>query len=139
MGEKSKIVRHDGAVWNTVKFECPKCGHDEFELHMIDDEQHYVMRCAKRLTFIDNETESIEERASVPCWQAEKYFHIPSDVDADDWPYEPASDDTQTVDVLVPVNDDGNTIAEVADFRGKDCDVVIPEVAKSLGDVREER
>ena len=137
MGEKCKIVRTDKKVWNTVKFVCPKCGHDEFELHLIDDEMHYVMRCMKRFHFV--ETGEGEDGASVPCWQAERYFHLPSDVEQDDWPYEPVVDDTQTVDVLVPVDDDGNTIAEVADFRGKDCDEVIPAVADTLGEIVEER
>ena len=72
-------------------------------------------------------------------WQSERYTHLPSDVEAPDWPFEPVVDDTQTVEVLVPIDDDGKIIAEVADFRGKDCDVVLPEVANSLGNITEER
>ena len=62
-----------------------------------------------------------------------------SDVEAPEWPFEPVVDDTQTFEVLVPIDDDGEIIAEVDDFRGKDCDVVLPEVAKSLGEIKEER
>ena len=65
--------------------------------------------------------------------------HLPSDVEAPEWPFEPVVDDTQTFEVLVPIDDDGEIIAEVDDFRGKDCDVVLPEVAKSLGEIKEER
>ena len=60
-------------------------------------------------------------------------------MEAPEWPFEPVVDDTQTVEVLVPIDDDGKIIAEVADFRGKDCDVVLPEVANSLGNITEER
>ena len=41
--------------------------------------------------------------------------------------------------IPVVIDDDGEIIAEVDDFRGKDCDVVLPEVAKSLGEIKEER
>ena len=122
MSTQDRIGRPNGDVWDTVKFACPNCGSTTFEFHMIDDEQHFVIVCTK----------------CIP-WQSERYTHLPSDVEAPEWPYEPVSDDTQTVEVLVPVEDDGNLIAEVADFRGKDCDEVLPAVAESLGEIKEER
>jgi hypothetical protein len=98
---------------------------------MIDDEQHFVMVCRH---------DTYHTRAKpLVCWQSERYTHLPSDVEAPEWPHEPVSDDTQTFEVLVPIDDDGKIIAEVDDFRGKDCDVVLPEVANSLGDITEER
>jgi len=133
MSTQDSINRPNGATWDTVKFACPNCGAtDAFAFHMIDDEQHFVMRCAE--TYIDGTAES-----HVCGWQSERYTHLPSDVEAPEWPHEPVSDDTQTFEVLVPIDDDGKIIAEVDDFRGKDCDVVLPEVANSLGDITEER
>ena len=67
------------------------------------------------------------------------HSHLPSDVEAPEWPFEPVVDDIQTVEVLVPIDEDGKTIAEVADFRGKDCDVVLPEIAEAIGKITEER
>ena len=127
MSTQDRINRPNGAEWDTVKFACPNCGAtDTFAFHMIDDEQHFVMRC--------------EAKWKPPCgWQSERYTHLPSDVEAPEWPHEPVSDDTQTFEVLVPIDDDGEIIAEVDDFRGKDCDVVLPEVANSLGNITEER
>jgi len=131
MSTQDRINRPNGAEWDTVKFACPNCGAtDSFAFHMIDDEQHFVMRCEVQMFMVDNN----------PCnWQSERYTHLPSDVEAPEWPHEPVSDDTQTFEVLVPIDDDGKIIAEVDDFRGKDCDVVLPEVANSLGDITEER
>ena len=131
MSTQDKIVRPNGAEWDTVKFACPNCGAtDSFAFHMIDDEQHFVMRCAR----------IVQRMGNNPCgWQSERYTHLPSDVEAPEWPFEPVVDDTQTFEVLVPIDDDGEIIAEVDDFRGKDCDVVLPEVAKSLGEIKEER
>ena len=131
MSTQDKIVRSNGAEWDTVKFACPNCGAtDSFAFHMIDDEQHFVMRCAR----------IVQRMRNNPCgWQSERYTHLPSDVEAPEWPFEPVVDDTQTFEVLVPIDDDGEIIAEVDDFRGKDCDVVLPEVAKSLGEIKEER
>ena len=122
MSTQDKIVRPNGAEWDTVKFACPNCGATSFEFHMIDDEQHFIMKCTECVPF-----------------QSERYTHLPSDVEAPEWPFEPVVDDTQTFEVLVPIDDDGKIIAEVDDFRGKDCDVVLPEVAKSLGEIKEER
>lgn len=123
MSTQDRIKRPNGAEWDTVKFACPNCGAtDSFAFHMIDDEQHFVIVCTK----------------CIP-WQSERYTHLPSDVEAPEWPFEPVVDDTQTFEVLVPIDDDGKIIAEVDDFRGKDCDVVLPEVANSLGDITEER
>ena len=132
MSNQDIINRPNGAEWDTVKFACPNCGAtDSFAFHMIDDEQHFVMTCMKR-------PESPLD--GLHCgWQSERYTHLPSDVEAPEWPHEPVSDDTQTFEVLVPIDDDGKIIAEVDDFRGKDCDVVLPEVANSLGDITEER
>ena len=122
MSTQDRIKRPNGAEWDTVKFACPNCDSTSFEFHMIDDEQHFIIVCTK----------------CIP-WQSERYTHLPSDVEAPEWPHEPVSDDTQTFEVLVPIDDDGKIIAEVDDFRGKDCDVVLPEVANSLGDITEER
>lgn len=129
MSNQDRISRPNGAEWDTVKFACPKCGStDSFQFHMIDDEQHFVMKCHNMIA------------TNMICtWQSERYTHLPSDVEAPEWPHEPVSDDTQTFEVLVPIDDDGKIIAEVDDFRGKDCDVVLPEVANSLGDITEER
>ena len=129
MSTQDKIVRPNGAEWDTVKFACPKCGStDSFQFHMIDDEQHFIMRC-------NAETGEVEKCG----WQSERYTHLPSDVEAPEWPFEPVVDDIQTVEVLVPIDEDGKTIAEVADFRGKDCDVVLPEIAEAIGKITEER
>ena len=129
MSNQDRISRPNGAEWDTVKFACPNCGATEsFAFHMIDDEQHFVMKCHNMIA------------TNMICtWQSERYTHLPSDVEAPEWPHEPVSDDTQTFEVLVPIDDDGKIIAEVDDFRGKDCDVVLPEVANSLGDITEER
>jgi len=133
MSTQDKIVRPNGAEWDTVKFACPNCGAtDSFAFHMIDDEQHFVMRCVRK-HFLAG------ARFRVCGWQSERYTHLPTDVEAPEWPFEPVADDTQTFEVLVPIDDDGEIIAEVDDFRGKDCDVVLPEVAKSLGEIKEER
>ena len=145
MSNKDTIVRPNGAKWDTVKFACPKCGATEsFQFHMIDDEQHFVMRCANQIrdkeTEIYNEDKTRVSFVSRPCkWQSERYTHLPSDVEAPEWPFEPVVDDIQTVEVLVPIDEDGKTIAEVADFRGKDCDVVLPEIAEAIGKITEER
>ena len=145
MSTQDRIKRPNGAEWDTVKFACPNCGAtDSFAFHMIDDEQHFVMRCAKLVrdkgSEIYNEDKTRVSFTSRPClWQSERYTHLPSDVGAPEWPFEPVVDDTQTFEVLVPIDDDGEIIAEVDDFRGKDCDVVLPEVAKSLGEIKEER
>lgn len=137
MSTQDKIKRPNGAEWDTVKFACPNCGAtDSFAFHMIDDEQHFVMRCEFE-TFVEHEGE--HTLYQVCGWQSERYTHLPSDVEAPEWPFEPVVDDTQTFEVLVPIDDDGEIIAEVDDFRGKDCDVVLPEVAKSLGEIKEER
>ena len=46
MSNQDRIKRPNGAEWDTVKFACPNCGAtDSFAFHMIDDEQHFVMRC----------------------------------------------------------------------------------------------
>ena len=128
MSTKDTIVRPNGVEWDTVKFACPKCGStDSFQFHMIDDEQHFVMVCGEC-------REDIYD-----YWQSERYTHLPSDVEAPEWPFEPVVDDIQTVEVLVPIDEDGKTIAEVADFRGKDCDVVLPEIAEAIGKITEER
>tara|TARA_B100000900_G_scaffold106829_1_gene88806 strand:+ start:125539 stop:125928 length:390 start_codon:yes stop_codon:yes gene_type:complete len=129
MSTQDRIKRPNGAEWDTVKFACPNCGATRhFAFHMIDDEQHFVMKCHNMIaTYM------------ICTWQSERYTHLPSDVEAPEWPFEPVVDDTQTVEVLVPIDDDGKIIAEVADFRGKDCDVVLPEVANSLGNITEER
>ena len=142
MSTKDTIVRPNGAKWDTVKFACPKCGATEsFQFHMIDDEQHFVMRCVAEHPKNDAVCEAwFESLQRYGCgWQSERYTHLPSDVEAPEWPFEPVVDDTQTFEVLVPIDDDGEIIAEVDDFRGKDCDVVLPEVAKSLGEIKEER
>lgn len=142
MSTQDKIVRSNGAEWDTVKFACPKCGSTEhFQFHMIDDEQHFVMRCVAEHSKNDAICEDwFETLQRYGCgWQSERYTHLPSDVEAPEWPFEPVVDDTQTFEVLVPIDDDGEIIAEVDDFRGKDCDVVLPEVAKSLGEIKEER
>ena len=131
MSTQDKIVRSNGAEWDTVKFACPNCGSTSFELHMIDDEQHFVIVCRCHLEYRANGIHDY--------WQSERYTHLPSDVEAPEWPFEPVVDDTQTFEVLVPIDDDGKIIAEVDDFRGKDCDVVLPEVANSLGEIKEER
>jgi len=124
MSTKDTILRSNGAEWDTVLFACPKCGSFDMRLHMIDDEQHFVLAC----------------KDDYKCgWNSERYTHLPSDAEAPEWPFEPVVDDIQTVEVLVPIDDDGDIIAEVDDFRGKDCDVVLPEVAKSLGEIKEER
>jgi len=129
MSNQDRIKRPNGAEWDTVKFACPNCGAtDSFAFHMIDDEQHFVMKCHNMIA-----------THMICTWQSERYTHLPSDVEAPEWPFEPVVDDTQTVEVLVPIDDDGKIIAEVADFRGKDCDVVLPEVANSLGNITEER
>ena len=136
MSNQDRIKRPNGAEWDTVKFACPTCGSTKFEFHMVDDEQHFVMVCGSERgpcgTFRNWPDEKI-------VWQSERYTHLPSDVEAPEWPFEPVVDDTQTVEVLVPIDDDGKIIAEVEDFRGKDCDVVLPEVANSLGNITEER
>jgi hypothetical protein len=132
MSNQDKIGRPNGDVWDTVKFACPNCGSTTFEFHMIDDEQHFVMQCLNCKAHLPDELKHT-------AWYSERYTHLPSDVKAPEWPYEPVSDDTQTVEVLVPVEDDGNLIAEVEDFRGKDCDEVIPAVAESLGEIKEDR
>jgi len=135
MSIQDKIVRPNGAEWDTVKFACPNCGNDDmFEFHMIDDEQHFVMRCAGTYGSGD-----APNGVAVCGWQSERYTHLPSDVEAPEWPFEPVVDDTQTFEVLVPIDEDGEIIAEVADFRGKDCDIVLPEIADALGDITEER
>ena len=143
MSTQDKIVRPNGAEWDTVKFACPKCGSTKFEFHMIDDEQHFVMQCVsecnKHGTPFYGTTWSSTLQQYVCGWQSERYTHLPSDVEAPEWPFEPVVDDIQTIEVLVPIDDDGEIIAEVDDFRGKDCDVVLPEVAKSLGEIKEER
>ena len=145
MSTQDKIYRPNGAKWDTVKFACPNCGAtDSFAFHMIDDEQHFVMRCANNPIVegsqIYNEDRTRMSFTRSGCkWQSERYTHLPSDVEAPEWPFEPVVDDIQTVEVLVPIDDDGEIIAEVDDFRGKDCDVVLPEVAKSLGEIKEER
>jgi len=134
MSNQDRIKRPNGAEWDTVKFACPNCDSTSFEFHMIDDEQHFVMVCPECRSICDqNDWEPTEG------WQSERYTHLPSDVEAPEWPFEPVVDDTQTFEVLVPIDDDGKIIAEVDDFRGKDCDVVLPEVANSLGDITEER
>lgn len=145
MSTQDKIVRPNGAEWDTVKFACPKCGStDSFQFHMIDDEQHFVMKCSNA-PIVEGSQIYNEDRTRVQftrgnCgWKSERYTHLPSDVEAPEWPFEPVVDDTQTFEVLVPIDDDGEIIAEVDDFRGKDCDVVLPEVAKSLGEIKEER
>jgi len=142
MSTQDRIVRPNGAEWDTVKFACPNCGNDDmFEFHMIDDEQHFVMRCAG--TYMDGGwstlLQPLEQTVAVCGWQSERYTHLPSDVEAPEWPFEPVVDDTQTFEVLVPIDEEENTIAEVADFRGKDCDIVLPEVANSIGEIEEER
>lgn len=143
MSTQDKIKRPNGAEWDTVKFACPKCGStDSFQFHMIDDEQHFVMKCTNTPAVESkhyNEHSHIAIRLNGCNWQSERYTHLPSDVEAPEWPFEPVVDDIQTVEVLVPIDDDGKIIAEVDDFRGKDCDVVLPEVAKSLGEIKEER
>ena len=136
MSTKDKIERPNGDVWDTVKFACPLCDSTSFEFHMIDDEQHFVMRCEFE-TFVGREGDHTLHQ--VCQWQSERYTHLPSDVEAPEWPFEPVVDDTQTVEVLVPIDEDGKTIAEVADFRGKDCDVVLPEIAEAIGKITEER
>jgi len=137
MSTQDRIKRPNGAEWDTVKFACPKCGStDSFQFHMVDDEQHFVMRCGDVIDTLH--TYGVVGRHACG-WQSERYTHLPSDVEAPEWPFEPVVDDTQTVEVLVPIDDDGKIIAEVADFRGKDCDVVLPEVANSLGNITEER
>jgi hypothetical protein len=128
MSNQDRIKRPNGAEWDTVKFACPNCDSTSFEFHMIDDEQHFIMRCVEPVGEV-----------WICGWQSERYTHLPSDVEAPEWPFEPVVDDTQTFEVLVPIDDDGKIIAEVDDFRGKDCDVVLPEVANSLGDITEER
>ena len=134
MSTQDKIKRPNGDVWDTVKFACPNCGKtDNFQFHMIDDEQHFVMKC------IWKGPREGSQFAHICGWQSDRYTHLPSDVGAPEWPYEDVIDDTQTFEVLVPINEEENTIAEVADFRGKDCDIVLPEVAKSIGDIMEER
>tara|TARA_B100000214_G_scaffold176253_1_gene126713 strand:- start:28601 stop:28888 length:288 start_codon:yes stop_codon:yes gene_type:complete len=95
---------------------------------MIDDEQHFVMVCGE-----------CRKDGYDYYWQSERYTHLPSNVEAPEWPFEPVVDDIQTVEVLVPIDEDGKTIAEVADFRGKDCDVVLPEIAEAIGKITEER
>ena len=135
MSTQDKIERPNGAVWDTVKFACPLCDSTSFEFHMIDDEQHFVMVCPECRSICDQN----DWKHSEDCWQSKRYTHLPSDVEAPEWPFEPVVDDIQTVEVLVPIDDDGEIIAEVDDFRGKDCDVVLPEVAKSLGEIKEER
>ena len=136
MSNQDRIKRPNGAEWDTVKFACPKCGStDSFQFHMIDDEQHFVMVCPECRSICDDN----DWKHSEDCWQSKRYTHLPSDVEAPEWPFEPVVDDTQTFEVLVPIDDDGEIIAEVDDFRGKDCDVVLPEVAKSLGEIKEER
>lgn len=138
MSTQDKIVRPNGAEWDTVKFACPKCGStDSFQFHMIDDEQHFIMRCNAETGEVHRVGGGLYYK--VCGWQSERYTHLPSDVEAPEWPFEPVVDDTQTFEVLVPIDDDGEIIAEVDDFRGKDCDVVLPEVAKSLGEIKEER
>tara|TARA_Y100001938_G_scaffold140576_1_gene208946 strand:- start:188 stop:487 length:300 start_codon:yes stop_codon:yes gene_type:complete len=99
---------------------------------MIDDEQHFVMKC----TGTNGKNGWCRNNGG---WQSERYTHLPSDVEAPEWPFEPVVDDIQTVEVLVPIDEDGKTIAEVADFRGKDCDVVLPEIAEAIGKITEER
>ncbi len=135
MSNQDKIERPNGDVWDTVKFACPLCDSTSFEFHMIDDEQHFVMVCPECRSICDQN----DWKHSEDCWQSKRYTHLPSDVEAPEWPFEPVVDDTQTFEVLVPIDDDGKIIAEVDDFRGKDCDVVLPEVANSLGDITEER
>ncbi len=140
MSTQDKIVRSNGAEWDTVKFACPNCGAtDSFAFHMIDDEQHFIMRCNAEKGEIVRWGFGWKEVNKKCGWQSERYTHLPSDVEAPEWPFEPVVDDTQTFEVLVPIDDDGEIIAEVDDFRGKDCDVVLPEVAKSLGEIKEER
>ena len=87
MSNQDKIVRPNGAEWDTVKFACPNCDSTSFEFHMIDDERHFVIVCTK----------------CIP-WQSERYTHLPSDVEAPEWPFEPVVDDTQTFEVLVPID-----------------------------------
>ena len=135
MSTQDKIERPNGDVWDTVKFACPLCDSTSFEFHMIDDEQHFVMVCPECRSICDQN----DWKHSEDCWQSKRYTHLPSDVEAPEWPFEPVVDDIQTIEVLVPIDDDGEIIAEVDDFRGKDCDVVLPEVAKSLGEIKEER
>jgi hypothetical protein len=131
---KDKITRENGAVWDTVKFNCPYCGNtNKFEFHMIDDEQHFIMRCVAQDAF------RVYDPTNTTCgWQSERYCHLPSDIEPPIWPYEPASDEVKTVEVLVPVEEDEDTILEVADFRGKDCDVILPAMADAF-EVTEER
>jgi len=145
MSNQDKIVRPNGAQWDTVKFACPKCGStDSFQFHMIDDEQHFVMKCSNT-PIVEGSQIYNEDRTRVQftrgyCgWKSERYTHLPSDVEAPEWPFEPVADDIQTVEVLVPIDEDGNIVAEVVDFRGKECDVVIPEIADALGDIEGER
>jgi hypothetical protein len=132
MSREDKITRADGAVWNTVKFQCPNCGGSKFEFHMIDDEQHFVMRC-RGLKLIDERRSAYRDCV----WQSERYTHLPSDAEAPEWPYDAPSNEVKTVEVLVP-EDDSDTILEVTDFRGKDCDTDLPAMADAF-EVTEER
>ena len=87
MSTKDTIVRPNGAKWDTVKFACPKCGATEsFQFHMIDDEQHFVMRCGGEIDILH--TYGVAGRR-VCGWQSERYTHLPSDVEAPEWPFEP--------------------------------------------------
>ena len=134
---KDKITRPNGAEWDTVKFTCPECGSRKFEFHMIDDELHFVMKCAGGMKGRFEQLANVE--LAYPCgWQSKRYCHLPSDIEPPLWPYEPASDEVKTIEVLVPVEEDKDTILEVADFRGKDCDVMLPAMADAF-EVTEER
>ena len=133
MSNEDEIRRADGAVWDTVKFACPNCGAtDKFAFHMIDDEQHFIMRC-RGLKLIDERRSAYRDCV----WQSERYTHLPSDVKAPEWPYEPVTNETKTIEVLVP-EDDSDTILEVTDFRGKDCDTDLPAMAEPF-ETTEER
>lgn len=122
MKDRTEITRKDGSQWDTVKHTCPECGSDTFRLYMIDDEAHYVMQCANCDDYVP-----------------QRYFHLPSDAKQDKWPFGPVSDVKQTVEIMIPADEEGDVILEVADFRGKDCDVVLPTFASEIGEVQEDR
>ena len=122
MGRRTEITRKDGPKWDAVKHTCPECGSDAFRLYMIDDEAHYVMQCAGCYDY-----------------EPQRFFHLPSDATHDEWPFGPVSDVKQTVEMMIPADEEGDVILEVADFRGKDCDVVLPTFASEIGEVQEDR
>ena len=129
MSTQDKIVRPNGAEWDTVKFACPKCGStDSFQFHMIDDEQHFIMRCNAETGEVHRVGGGLYYK--VCGWQSERYTHLPSDVEAPEWPFEPVVDDTQTFEVLVPIDDDSQ--------RAELQEALTFEINRIMGDYNKE-